>query len=490
MGGGLVHAAQTVREERRGIRVERCFVARPQLGEHAVDAVGRGAHEDGRIDARGGGDERVYAFERVEVEHHDVGAVERARVERSGIDDDDVRERSELARARGSALPGDRRAPANRERVGRVLQVLSTFASPRARVQIFIWEGTKRPRRCGTREGPMVRETSPIRSLDAWRACSTAERIAFAARVAAALDGFVPGLELVGRAQLAEVRHEATQTRFVVVPGGQFDMGFRTEEMREALRLVGLAPGTPGAEHWIPVFERIYRQASPVHRVRVGPFLCARAPVPDPLARELDPRMIGRCTLTPDVEAEVDEEAEEDEPDSVDSAELSLDERRLERPALLTPDEAARLRDWLDWRLLAESEWEYIAREGGSLSWIGSARARYREIATAISDLAAHPEFRENRWTRDTTNAFGVWGLAFGEWIADSWHTDYADAPAEAVPWGEPPKPEAWRGGAVLRWPWQDSAEVVGCHCACRGGNAKPDTLRATRFAIDLPHKL
>ena len=41
----------------------------------------------------------------------------------------------------------------------------------------------------------------------------------------------------------------------------------------------------------------------------------------------------------------------------------------------------------------------------------------------------------------DVVNGFGVWGLLWGEWVADVWHRNYEGAPEFASAWvAEPPR--------------------------------------------------
>jgi hypothetical protein len=250
---------------------------------------------------------------------------------------------------------------------------------------------------------------------------------------------FEPTGERAGAAGLLEVRHRASGLRFVVAPGGTYEMGWSADEMREALARFGVAPGAPGADHYRPIFEAAYERARPVERVAVEPFLCARHPLPDALAPE---RLRGRTLDVPTREyfpdvaewdagfASVEDTDdfgvdEEDAPDWM-SEELAMRAGPGAEPVMLHAREIGPvLRGIPGTRLMTSAEWEYVARAGGARRWLDDP-----------GSVSRHP--------------FGIRGLFFGTWIG--------------APNGSP----SARGGAFWHYPFQDAAEAIDLHCAWR----------------------
>jgi formylglycine-generating enzyme required for sulfatase activity len=105
-----------------------------------------------------------------------------------------------------------------------------------------------------------------------------------------------------------------------------------------------------------------------------------------------------------------------------------------------------------EYRLLSESEWEYMARAGSTTEYpwgngIYSSKARYTEIGTVpVGSYSA--------------NAFGVYDTAGNveEWVEDCWHKIYKDAPIDGSAWlseneGNCEK-RVLRGGSWSASPW------------------------------------
>ena len=113
------------------------------------------------------------------------------------------------------------------------------------------------------------------------------------------------------------------------------------------------------------------------------------------------------------------------------------------RPVIsVTWDDAQAYVDWLSrrtggsYRLLSESEWEYVARGGSRTAyWWGGSVGRNRANCFLCG----------SRWDREQTAPVGSFGAnGFGlhdvsgnvwEWVEDCWHDDYVGAPADGSAW-------------------------------------------------------
>lgn len=271
-------------------------------------------------------------------------------------------------------------------------------------------------------------------------ALAPSERVALAASLAEALGGvFSAESELAGAAGLPVLVHRPTAMRFIVVVGGEMVMGMRPEEIDAVSALYApLGRADEAREH-------VSWATQPPRKVRVRPFLCAARPITDRLAH-----MLLEDILHGD-----------------DATYVPKDE-----PVPFEPRIAAELRGALGMRLLAEAEWEWMAREGGVRTWLG---APPRTLEEAL-DPAWRKASREN--------AFGFDFLRDGlEFVADAWHKGYEGAPADAVAWEPRAVPDHGRGCPKA---FPDELEATRLCAGVREGRLG-DELGAVRFAIDLP---
>ncbi|MGB0552195.1 MAG: formylglycine-generating enzyme family protein [Alphaproteobacteria bacterium] len=87
-----------------------------------------------------------------------------------------------------------------------------------------------------------------------------------------------------------------------------------------------------------------------------------------------------------------------------------------------------------DYRLLSESEWEYMARAGSTTKYpwgdeIDSSKANYLAKDTLERSTVPVGSY--------SANAFGVYDTSgnVSEWLEDCWHENYKDAPIDGSAW-------------------------------------------------------
>ena len=248
-----------------------------------------------------------------------------------------------------------------------------------------------------------------LRDLVAFRALDFEQRQALSGPLAESLgEGFLPLPELVGTARMVTVEHTPSGVQLVAVPGGAFAMGF-TERDEEALG--GCVDTTSPSV--LAVLQDLERAAAPVHWVTVAPFV------------------LSRTHLT-----------------SAQALAVSAGAVRFDVPA---PADVAKLAGaGGPLRLPSEAELEYVAREGGAISFVDDG-------ATAWSQKRPWP----------AANAWGFRALTFAAWAADEWHDDYRGAPLTAAAWSGGGLPGVYRGCLVR--PPATAAEVPFALAACRG---------------------
>lgn len=272
-------------------------------------------------------------------------------------------------------------------------------------------------------------------SLAKWK--KTRARTAVTEAIARALGKEWTPCDPAGVHALPRVRSAKLGIALVAVPGGTLEMGLSPEEQRELVKRVK-GRGPEAREH----VRELAALARPRHAVAIDAFLCAESPLRAKHAKKL------RC-----------------EGDAANPHEVLR----------VGAAEAASVTATAKLRLLAEAEWEWVARAAGSCAWL-SGDADPEDWARRV--LGAAPE--------DTPNPLGALALGWGEWVDDGWHATYRGAPKGSTAWEPKTRPEVVRGGALEQWPWQVGGELVLLHAAARG-RASNGGQHALRLARDLP---
>ena len=166
---------------------------------------------------------------------------------------------------------------------------------------------------------------------------------------------------------------------------------------------------------------------------------------------------------------------------------------RGSRPVIFVSWEDARAYvEWLsrrsgeDYRLLTESEWEYVARAGGET------RTRYA-WGDAVGSGRANCESCGSRWDDRSTapvgsfpsNSFGVHDMHgnVSEWVEDCWISGYSNAPVDGAALTRANCPRrVLRGGA-----WNDKPRYLRSANRSRGDPAKRAPGFGFRVARTLP---
>jgi formylglycine-generating enzyme required for sulfatase activity len=257
----------------------------------------------------------------------------------------------------------------------------------------------------------MESQLAPFAEISAFESLDAAARLTLSPLLAAALGReFRPMPKLVGTKQMVAVEHVPSGVELVAIPGGRFDMGFTERDLEEVERCIDCA--SEEVTKWLKI---IVDMASPVHAVTVAPFLLSRATL-----RPAQVQAVGG-PRTDDISVHFVE---------------------------------ALTRQLKDFRLPSEAELEYVAREGGAVSFMCQPGQLW---ATA----RAWPD--ESAW--------GFADLFSAAWAADEWHPNYVGAPSTSAPWTTGGPPGVYRG-CLMEVPRVDS-EVIYALAAWRARMSK-----------------
>ncbi len=271
-----------------------------------------------------------------------------------------------------------------------------------------------------------------VTTFEAWDLLDRDARLQTAVRIAAALGPEWSAVDkLRGSRELACLLHVPSSTEFVAVPGGTYVAGVRPDEL-ELMQTIEFAEDS--ATEWL---DEIATSAPPTE-VTVKPLLVARAPLLAGRARAL----------------------------GTDSGWVVGDDKSDLAPIRFDDEQTEPIIDQLPWRLPTSVEWEWIARGGGVTPFINGTTFEEAEAACmALYEKAFDPE-------RDDAgmNSLGVWGLPWGDWVADD------DEPRDAI---------AGRGGAAMLYPWQGDEIIM--QMAGMGDDGCGFDEHCLRFVLDLP---
>jgi formylglycine-generating enzyme required for sulfatase activity len=294
-------------------------------------------------------------------------------------------------------------------------------------------------------------------SVDKWRQAGTARQDAIVRRVAAQVgDDFTYEMTRAYSAdsglRIASFQHRQTSIIVNLLPGGSYRMGLSDSELAAVQAL-----DTHGDLERLGIEIETMR---PAHKVTLSPFFCGRFPLLDAQAEsliELDDQP-GRPDFTPLEEVRPPDEhsgnvlyagwSPDEDVDDVEDAIARV------IPIHLTEEEVDRLLSTSLFRLPSESEWEFAYRAGTDTA----IPVDLSTLGPSFPRLLGLIDYRDENQNRLASNAFGLVGMAVGEFCADVWHANYLGAPSDGRPW-DGIGPRVTRGGAASVWPWQDTGE-------------------------------
>lgn len=296
---------------------------------------------------------------------------------------------------------------------------------------------TQHPMRESTRNASHADLWLELASLKVWSKLEAAQKTKTAKSLAKSLGEGFTFVDLVGAHGLMLFQHTALKLHFIAIPGGKYSMGLTDDEKKELTRLAK-KHGNEEAKFFA---RDIAETARPVHEVKLPPFLCAQAPITGAQGKKF-----------------------------TKSAELLGGSHNIYWYGAKV---VLNLTKQSDTRLLTEAEWEYIARVGGTRTWLNGEETQQEYASRILSAKLLEDDHR-----------FGVCGLGWGTWVEDSWHVGYKNAPADGSAWEPREIPNVVRGGGFLSYPWQTDGEEFMLHSAYR------ERMQDKQFPVLLAHDL
>lgn len=298
----------------------------------------------------------------------------------------------------------------------------------------------QRPVRKSTRNASHADLWHELASLKVWSKLGTSQKNKIARLLAKSLGEEFAFVDLAGAHELMRFQHTALKLRFIAIPGGKFSMGLSDEEKKELTRLAK-KHGNEEAKFFA---RDIAETARPAHTVKLPPFLCAQTPVTGAQAKKF-----------------------------TKSAELLDGHHKIH---WYDAKAALQLTEQSQTRLLTEAEWEYIARAGGTQTWLSG-----EEAPEAYAKRIRSAQLLED------DHPFGICGLGWGAWVEDGWHLGYKNAPADGSAWEPREVPNVVRSGGFLSHPWQTPGEEFMLHTTFR--EQVKDREYPVLLARDLPDR-
>lgn len=296
---------------------------------------------------------------------------------------------------------------------------------------------TQRPMRESTRNASHADLWLELASLKVWSKLEASQKSKVAKSLAKSLGEAFTFVDFVGAHELMRFQHTALKLHFIAIPGGKYSMGLSDDEKKELTRLAK-KHGNEEAKFFA---RDIAETARPVHSVKLPPFLCAQAPITGAQGKKF-----------------------------TKSAELLGSNHNIYWYGAKV---VLKLTEQSDTRLLTEAEWEYIARAGGTRTWLNGEEAPQEYASRILSAKLLEDD-----------HPFGVCGLGWGTWVEDSWHLGYKNAPADGSAWEPREIPNVVRSGALLSYPWQMDGEEFMLHTAYR------ERMQDKQFPVLLAHDL